>query len=205
MRHAKGFVRQRLNPNVRCIGVEAENGRITRPFCTDELNLTKKGRKIMSLQKTFRVIGFVISVFILFGAPLYFSHKILTENFFANGEAYYKGAGHLFEENLKLGLLVSVTDQIFWTAMVSFILFFSISQMARKVVFRIMLTIFIAVLIVISLIYAWKLSLYATDYHSFCRSLDFITIWISRILGLSFSFVVVTLGDLKLRIGNTNR
>ncbi len=161
--------------------------------------------KIIRLEKIFNVIGFILFVFILYGVPLYFSQQTLTGSFFAHGEAYFKGPGHLLEENLKLGLFVSITDQIFWTAIITFILFFSLNKIVRRVAFIVILIICVVVLIGMLCIYGKKLALYSTDYHVFCRSLEFVTTWIGRILGLLFSFIIANVGDSILKIRCTNR
>lgn len=159
----------------------------------------------MKFGKYFKIFSFAFVVLLCYATPLYFSHKTLTEQFHEKGEAYFKGSGHLFQENLQLGLFVSVIDQIFWTAIISFILFLSLDKVVRTIAFKIIAGFLVIAFIIVVLIYGRRLTYYSTDFHSFCRSLDIITTWGSRILGLTISILIVNIGERQLRIKSTNR
>jgi hypothetical protein len=137
---------------------------------------------------------FIMVTFVLYGIPLYVSQKLLAENFHENGEAYFKGAGHLLQENFKLGFCISVIDQVFWTAILSFLLFVCLDKVVRKFAFRLIFAIFLLTLTVVLNRY-WKEALnYEGDYHNFCRSVDILSKWTSRIFGLTLSYLVANFG-----------
>lgn len=151
----------------------------------------------MKTKEVLRVTIFIPITFVMFGIPLYISQKLLTENFYDNGEAYFKGEGHLLQENFRLGFCISVIDQIFWTAILSFILFVCLDRVVRKLAFRIIFALLLLILTIVLLRY-WKEALnYEGNYHNFCRSIDILSKWTSKILGLTISYLVANFGFRK--------
>lgn len=156
----------------------------------------------MKTDKVLKVAIFILVTFIILGTPLYFSQKLLNENFYENGEAYFKGAGHLLQENFILGFCISVIDKVFWTAVISFILFVCLNIIVRRIVFRLIFAILLMTWIVVLIRY-WKETLnYKGDYHAFCRSVDIISEWTSRICGLTLAFLMTNFGLSKIQNHN---
>ncbi|WP_194778600.1 hypothetical protein [Pararhodonellum marinum] len=158
----------------------------------------------MGSEKILKIFGFIVLAFLFYGIPLYYAQQVLSENFYQGGESYFKGAGHLFRENLKLGLFVSLAIQIFGTAIFAFILFLSLDTTVRTMAFKILLVIFSIILIMALFFYGKKLTYFSTDFNSFSRSLDITSAWICRILGITLSYLIVNFGEKKLKIRSTN-
>lgn len=136
-------------------------------------------------------VWFALLVIISCVALLYSSHLILVNEFHYHGEAYYKGAGHLLQEDLVKGLLVLCTDQFIWSFLFSLILFYSLNSEIRTMAFKIICSIigFIALLVCFN--FEENLHHYSDNFHSFCRGLDYIITWCSRLVALVASYYLV--------------
>ena len=139
-----------------------------------------------------RFIFFIATVligFILIFLTYYLSELFLEANFFEQGEAYYKGEGHLLRENLWKGIGFIIPRHFLPFAIIFYLIFYFLEGEKRIKAFLFMRNIWISVMATILIYVGVKIyDVIRWGYDGEMRILEIFLTWVCRTGGFFWSY-----------------
>lgn len=140
------------------------------------------------------VIGIILTI--------YFTNLYLSLYFYANGEAFSKGFGHLLRENLLKGIFYISTLNLFLTIFITILFLNFFNQNYTTVASKILLYIALTILILLFTYLFFERNNIADGYIDKERIIEIILMWLCRVIGvLTGCFIIKNLS--KLLLANT--
>lgn len=116
----------------------------------------------------------------------------LRINFSNNGEAYWKGAGHLLNENLPKGLFFIISRQ-FLPPFFLFVILFSmiVNDIARKILFKYINVLAIVILILTSIFILYKtVETYPSLNDQLYKIIEMSLYWYLKVFGFYIGYLI---------------
>lgn len=113
---------------------------------------------------------------------LYLTIRFTREHFPSQGEAYFKGPGHLLRQDFFPALSVIIIRQLSLSTLLFFVIFSLLAGDARRLAVRTAAGLLMAVALIVILFYGRRL--FSEDPVQSCRSLEIILTWLCRAVGV---------------------
>lgn len=151
----------------------------------------------MTLDKTIKtkIILFVLCVSGII-LSFYLTSLFLRNNFYDDGEAYHKGAGHLLQENFGKGFAFISLRHLLISTLMFTIFFILVSKSSRRLTFKIF-AIISTVAMILVLTYAGMKYIEVKNFHQtteimqfFNRTIEIVLTWTCRVLGFLLGYLI---------------
>jgi hypothetical protein len=133
--------------------------------------------------KAHKILAFLLGVIALV-LTLYSTDVYLKSNFSYNGEAYFKGVGHLIRENFWKAIVFLGSRHLLVSTIVSFMLFSLMSKEGRQQLFRMLSYVALAIIVLVLVYTAYQVyNIINEGYDREDRIIEIALTWLLRVLG----------------------